>query len=315
MATAVVSEFLGVNSAGVVDALALEVYSGLVLGAYNKATVTAGRHIERNIASGKSAQFPATGRATTSFHTAGTELTFQQINSNAHVISIQNLMVSPIFIDILDEAKSHFEVRAEYASQQGSALAEAADARVLMAGVAGARTSTPPVTGLEAGGRATNAAMGTTASVLKAGVYDAAEAFDTNSIPADGRSLFLAPAQYYLLLQDGEFIDRDFNDGSNGNRSQAVMRNAADFEVVKTTNLPSTDESADLDVFPTRLELDYQAHIALAMHSGAVGSVTLIGLQFESEYDMNRQGNMLVAKYAKGFDYLRPEAAYELATA
>ena len=66
MSTAVVAGIININSGSApFDELALKVYTGLVLGAYNKKTVTEGRHIMRNITSGKSAQFPAIGRATT----------------------------------------------------------------------------------------------------------------------------------------------------------------------------------------------------------------------------------------------------------
>ena len=313
MATATVSGFLDINNAGTpFDDLALKVYSGLVLGAFNKATVTQGRHITRMISSGKSAQFPATGNVGTVFHTRGTEISFQQVNSNERVISIQDLMLAPIFVDILDEFKSHFEIRQEYARQQGQALAEANDLRVLMSYIAASRASAT-VTGQPDGDRLTNASMGSTASVLRGAVYDAAEDFDEHNIPASERYWFVAPAQFYLVLEDGEFIDTDFQD-SNGGKATGVMRNAAGFEIVKTTNLPTASEVGDTD-FPTNLRLDYGTTVGVCAHRSAAGSVSLIDMQFETAWDPNRQGTMLIAKQAKGFDYLRPEAAVELATA
>lgn len=318
MATAVVSGFLDINNAGSpFDDLALVEYSGMVLEAYNKATVTEGRHIQRTISSGKSAQFPAFGTVATVFHTRGTEITFQQVGSNERVIAIQDLLLAPIFVDFLDEAKSHFDIRRPYATQQGSALAVAADLRVLMSFIAASRMSTANITGAQgtpAGQRVTGATIGTDAAVLRAGIYDAAEILDENNIPASDRYVFLAPGQFYLLIQDGEFIDRDFVDAGNGDRSRAIMRNAADFAVIKTNNLPTASEVGDT-AFPTNLRLDYTTTVAVTGHMSAAGSVSLVGLSFESEWDANRQGHMLIAKYAKGFDYLRPEAAVELATA
>lgn len=318
MATATVSGFLDINAGGSpFDDLALEVWAGMVLEAYNKATVTEGRHIQRTISSGKQAQFPVLGRMGTVFHTRGTEVSFQAINSNEIVISIQDLLLAPIFIDLLDEAKSHFDIRRPYAVQQGQALAEAADLRVLMSFVEASRTGTGTITGsygTPAGVQKTGATAATDANVLKGLIYDSAEVLDENNIPAMDRYLFLAPGQFYLLLQDGEFIDRDFVEAGNGDRAKAVMRNAADFEVIKTNNLPSGDQTANTDL-PSALRNDYSTTVAITGHKSAAGSVTLIGLQFEQEYDMNRQGHMLIAKYAKGFGYLRPEAAVEIATA
>lgn len=317
MANATVSGFLDINNAGApFDDIALKVYSGMILEAFNKATTTEGRVVTRTIASGKSAQFPVIGRTSTIVHARGTEVVDQavQVNSNERVIAIEDILMAPIFIDILDEAKSHFDIRRPYATQQGQVLAETSDRRCLMSIIAASRTATPNFTGGDAGVRVTGATIGTDPAVLKAGIYDAAEALDVASVPASERYLWLAPAQYYLLLNDGEFIDRDFNDGSNGSRSHAVLRNASDFTVVKTTNLPSANESANT-ALPVSQRLNFSTSVAVAAHSSAAGMVSLMGLMFESEYDMNRQGHLLIAKYARGFDYLRPEAAVELATA
>ena len=311
MATAVVSGIIDINNLGTpFDDLALKVYSGLVLGAYNQHIVTGGRHVERNISSGKSAQFPITGRVGSGFHTRGTELTFLQMNNNERVISIQDLLVSPVFIDILDEAKSHFNVRSEIAVQQGQELAEQADGRVLRCMVAASRTATPNFTGGDGGVALAVAAMDTSATVLKAGIYDSAETFDEHNLPNSERTIFMAPAQFYLLLQDGEFIDRDF--GGDGSKATARMTGAANFELVMTNNLPTANDAANT-ALPTELRLDYTDTVAVASHKSSAGSVTLIGLGFESEYDMNRQGTMMVAKYAKGFGILRPESAVEMA--
>jgi len=43
--------------------------------------------------------------------------------------------------------------------------------------------------------------------------------------------------------------------------------------------------------------------------------VKLLDLGMESEYQISRQGTLMVAKYAVGHGVLRPEAAVELSTA
>lgn len=312
MANATVSGILDINNGGApFDELALKVYAGMILEAYNKTITTKGRIMERNIASGKSAQFPVMGRVGSGFHTRGTEVSFQQVNNNERIIEIQDLLLAPVFIDILDEAKSHFEVRRPLATQQGQELAEQADLRSLMSFITASRTATPNFTGGDGGQQVVAATAATSATALKGAIYDAAEILDENSVMTSDRNLHMAPAQFYLLLQDGEFLDRDF--GGEGSRATAVMRNAADFTVIKTTNLPRANGVGDPDL-PTNLQLDYTSNVCVASHSSSAGVVTLMGLQFESEYDMNRQGHMFIAKYAKGFDYLRPEAAVEIAS-
>lgn len=312
-----VTGFLDINNGGApFDDLALKVYSGMVLGSFNKATTTQGRRIERTIQSGKSAQFPVFGRFSAATKpTRGGEVVFSQINSNEHVIAIDGLLLAPLFLDILDEAKAHFDARAPYAEQQGQVLAEADDKRTLAALISACRRTAgdvPSVTGGDKTSPEINAAMGTDVNALKAAIYGAAEQLDTFSVPASDRYCWIPPSAFYLLLQDGEFIDRDFNDGGNGSRATATMRSAADFMIVKTNNLPRDNWSAETQL-SARLQDNYSAdNLGVCAHASASGVVTLIGLQFEQEYTMERQGTMLIAKYAKGYDYLRPEASVSL---
>jgi hypothetical protein len=314
---ATVSRLGDINSAGTpFDELFLTQYSGMVMTAFNKKQTTMNRHVVRTISQGHEAQFPALGTVTAGYHTAGQVLenspVFKEVLHAQRVIAIDGLLISPIFIDVLDEAMNHYDVRAPYAEQQGQALANEADQRVLRSFVAASRTSTPTVTGLPGGDRITGATIGTDASVLKAGIYDAAEDLDEHNVPAEERYLWVAPSQFYLLLQDGEFIDRDFNN-PNGSKARADTFWAANFEVIKTNNLPSADDSANADL-PSDLQLDYQTTVAVSGHKSAAGTVKLLDLKFESEYDIDRQGTILVAKYAMGHNFLRPEAAVELAT-
>ena len=46
-----------------------------------------------------------------------------------------------------------------------------------------------------------------------------------------------------------------------------------------------------------------------------MGTVKLMDMAMESQYDIRRQGTLMVAKYAMGHGVLRPAAAVELATA
>ena len=50
-------------------------------------------------------------------------------------------------------------------------------------------------------------------------------------------------------------------------------------------------------------------YVCLVSHPSAAGTVKLMDLAVESEYDIRRQGTLMVAKYAMGHGVLRPEAA------
>jgi hypothetical protein len=156
MANATPSRIGQVNNAGDVDALFLKVYAGEVLTAFTEQNKLADRTMVRNITSGKSAQFPATWKATASYHTPGTEITGNTIAGNERVIVIDDLLISPVFIASIDEAKTHYEVRSEYSKQAGAALARTMDKNLAQVGLLAARASAT-VTGGNGGSQITAA--------------------------------------------------------------------------------------------------------------------------------------------------------------
>jgi hypothetical protein len=129
------------NLAGDVDANFLKVYAGEVLTAFTEKNLFADRTMSRTIDSGKSAQFPATWKASASYHTPGTEITGDLIAGNERVIVIDDILLSAQFIASIDEAKSHYDVRSEYSKQAGAALARAMDKNLAQVGLLAARAS------------------------------------------------------------------------------------------------------------------------------------------------------------------------------
>lgn len=87
----------------------------------------------------------------------------------------------------------------------------------------------------------------------------------------------------------------------------------AGFPIIKSTNIPSTNLTADATVSPSA-QADYTKTVALVNHPDAVGTVKLLDVAVESEREVRRQGWFFVAKYAAGHGVLRPEAAIELGT-
>ena len=60
---------------------------------------------------------------------------------------------------------------------------------------------------------------------------------------------------------------------------------------------------------------NFATTVASVFHKSAVGTVKLKDLKMESEYDIRRQGTLMVGKLAYGHGILRPEAAVEIKTA
>jgi hypothetical protein len=174
------------NGAGDVDSLFLKVYGGEVLTAFETLNVMQNLQMVRNIASGKSAQFPATWKVNASYHTVGAEIVGQTSNVAERVITIDDLLIADVFIPLLDEAKNHYEYRSEYSTQCGRALARKFDTNSQQVALLAARASAT-VTGGNGGTQLTNAGYATTGSTIAAGIFAAAQALDEKDVPEDAR--------------------------------------------------------------------------------------------------------------------------------
>jgi hypothetical protein len=310
MATANVSRLGQKNAAGDVQAIFLEEFSGLVLERYDFTQLTDDRQVVRNIKSGKSAQFPLIWSTVAASHTPGAEIVGQKIEHNAKTISIEDLLYSDAFVDVLDDAMNHYEVKAAYAHQIGEALANAKDRNSFRAVFTGAAAShLIDDSGDNDGTAIQSASLSTTASVMKAAIYDAAETLDEKNIPVSERYSAMLPLAWYLLLEDGEFIHRDY--AGQGSKATATMPFAADLQVLKSNNIPTANDTANTDV-PSVLRDDFRECVALVWHKSAIATVKLLDLRTSVDWDVRRQGTLLIGSYAIGQDYLRPEGCVSI---
>ena len=228
------------------------------------------------------------------------------VNHAEKVITIDGLLTASHFVDNLDEAMNHYDVRSIYSKEAGIVLGTAWDKNVLQEGVLGARSSAI-VTGANGGSSLVNASYGTSGSALGGGLFDAAEQLDEANVPEEERYMYVRPAQYYLMAETTDLINRDW--GGSGVFSEGSVFRVAGINVVKTNNLPITDLSGE-----TYHGVNAATIKGLVLHRSAVATVKLLDLAVEAEYDIRRQGWLVVAKYAMGNGYVRPEACVELKT-
>jgi hypothetical protein len=234
----------------------------------------------------------------------------QDIKHNAKTISIEDLLYSDAFVDVLDDAMNHYEVKSSYAHQIGESLANAKDRNSFRAVFTGAAAShLIDSTGDNDGTAIQSAGLSTTASVMKAAIYDAAETLDEKNIPTNERYAAMLPLAWYLLLEDGEFIHRDY--AGQGSKAAATMPFAADLQVLKSNNIPTANDTSNTDV-PSVLRDDFRECVALVWHKSAIGTVKLLDLSTEIAWDTRRQGTLLIGKYAIGQDFLRPEGCVSI---
>ncbi len=294
------------------NALFLKVYAGEVMTAFKETNVMEDKHIMRVIQHGKSAQFPATWKADAAYHTPGNELNgSQKIKHAERIINIDDLLVSDTFIANIDEAKNHYDVRSIYSTEQGRALARKFDKQLLQVGVLAARASAT-ITGGFGGTKLVNAQFDIDAESLVAGIFNAAQVMDEKDIPEEDRFCFLKPKHYYMLAQLTKIMNKDW--GGMGVYAEGKVIKVANVTIVKTNNLPNSNISA-VSGEQNTYNGDFTNTVALVMHRSAIGTVKLLDLAVESEYEIWRQGTLMVAKYAVGHGILRPECAVELAKA
>jgi len=294
------------------NALFLKVFAGEVLTAFDETNVMKDLHVSRTISSGKSAQFPVTGKANAAYHTVGTPLLgTQNIKHNEIVVNIDDVLIADTFIANIDEAKNHYDVRAEYSRLLGMALAKQFDVRCLQLGVLAARGSAT-VTGGNGGTAITDSDAATNGASLAASIFAAAQAMDEKDVPENDRVAIVKPAQYYNLVQTTDVINRDF--GGAGVYADGTVLRVAGIQIVKSNNVPTTNVSAVTGENNT-YHGNFSTTVALVMQKSAIGTVKLMDLAVErtsGDFEIMYQGTLMAAKYAMGHGILRPECAVEI---
>ncbi|MFZ9656652.1 MAG: phage capsid protein [Limnohabitans sp.] len=307
-----------VNNTGVAtDALFLKVFAGEVLTAFRKATVFEALHTVRTISSGKSAQFPIIGLASTGYHTPGTMLTGSQIKHAEAVVNIDDKLVSQVFLADIDEAKNHYDVRSQYSVEMGNALAYRFDQNVAAMIAKAARTATNFNTDLPGGTQinitaASKAAI--TGAQLATTLFSAAQKMDENNLPSDGRYCVLPPAQYYKLVQTTDVINRDW--GGQGAYANGTVLRVAGIDIVMSNHLPTTNRSA-VTGENNSYDANFTNSVGLIFNKQAVGTVKLMDLKMEqtgSDVHALWQGTFMVGSMALGTNVLRPDCAIEITT-
>ena len=310
-----------VNASGSEDALFLKVFAGEVLTSFERASVTAGAEMVRSIASGKSATFPVMGRVAAAYHTAGAEILGSDVNHNEKVITINDLLLSSVFLSNIEEAKNHWDVRSAYSTEIGRALAFQKDKHILQTiGQAAQASANVSDSGYGAGTVLTNtniasATASTAANAMIDSLFDAAKALDANYVPKEGRKAFIKLEEYYKLANGTNVVNVDFS--GQGSIADGKVMKVAGIELIPTAHFG--DIAANITAAPAAgsatgggsnpQTVNLANYVCLVSHPSAVGTVKLMDLGVESEYDIRRQGTLMVAKYAMGHGVLRPEAA------
>lgn len=260
-------------------ALFLKKFSGEILTAFDEVNIMRNLHTIRTIQSGKSAQFPVTGIATSKYHTPGQNIQdagnsyLSDIAKNEKVISIDGLLISSCTLSNLDEAMNHYDIRSVYAEEIAQELATRFDTAVIKNFIAAARSASPIPTQMpNRAGSVFDASQGqftdesgytdpvdTTAVLssvqLAAAFFAAARRMDERNVPKSGRFAVLPPEEYYKLVTGGgssapyqivlanSAANKDV--GGVGSIASGQVPMLAGIEIYSSNHVPQTNMTSD----------------------------------------------------------------------
>jgi hypothetical protein len=301
-------------------ALFKSIYQSEVLASFEQSTIMLDKHFIRTISGGKSATFPVMGRTTAHKHTIGAQLTGSNaVRHNEKIIAIDGLLLSDIFISNIEEAMNYFDVRGPYATEQGRALATAFDKNVVQVGVLGSQATSLLTPQNPAGGAITDGDLdsGTLATRVGAVVkacFTAAVKFTNANVPKGDRYLVVGPGTYMDIVQNTTAINRDW--GGAGAFSTGTVTEVAGIKILESPNCGFAQYAGGVvagdNVSGGDHDVDLTYVYGLFFTTSAIGTVKLLDLAFESEYLIDYQATLMVAKYAMGHSWLRPECLIEL---
>ena len=323
------------------NALFLKVFANEVLNAFEESNVMKELHTVRTISSGKSAQFPVTDIATAKYHTPGEDV-FEEttgggyttaIKHRERVINIDDVLIAATSVAQIDELKNHYDVRSTYTTELGRALAKRFDLATLRTLAAAANVDATSRANPDAA-QGTVIDLGSTAGApsdlsTAANIIQTfrviAQKLDENHIPSEDRFAILSPDLYYLLVgSENAAINRDF--GGSGDIASGNVPTLLGIKIYSSPHITdiTTNEVASDDVNANNnphddadgasagkgyLDAGLDVLKFLAGHRSAIGTVKLLDLAVESEYSMQKQSTLMLAKYAMGHGILRPESA------
>lgn len=305
--------------------LFLDIFGGEVITAFDLATITADKVQTRTLSGGmRSARFPKVWKATAEYHQRGSELLGNEIETGEITITPDEILVAHVAIYDLDDMLSHFEVRSQFSSELGRALARVYDKNNFRQMILSARMAADgPFPG---GHRIDDAALAADGN----GNYDGAAWID--AIRAANKNLHEKDVpesmSRYMAVEWDVFDAIKYAKDTNGNflvlnrdiigaqtaglagRDETLTIDGV--TIYKTRNMPNTDESADTSVY-SKYRANYADVVGVLWTPMTVANVKMKDISLEQTRDVRRLEDFMVASMLAGHGTLRPETAVEFA--
>lgn len=318
-------------------ALFLKLFAGEVLTQFRASNMALGLTRVRTISNGKSAQFPMIGTNSAKYHTPGTLIEANKIEHSEMTVTIDDIAISPVFIAELDEAMSHYEVRAQYASECSYALASLIDRNIFrmiarvgkadnaakVRAIGGQVLSDDKFVGPEA------VADPTKGEDLVNALFKARTKFRKADVTGELVAVF-PPEQYEALVNAAgnvgnmAWMNRDV--GGAGSAADGSIFKVAGIRILESNHLPQANETAKIND-PEPLDdkaigsgraaayrEDYSDVVGVVFTRDCVATVKLKDISLVHKTEELRLGHTIYAKMAVGHNILRHQCACTLVT-
>lgn len=299
------------GTAGNIDLL-LELFGGEIQAEYERMTVMRDKHRVFQLNGGKSLRFPRVGRATASYHTAGTEILGKQIDHDEIVLTSDDKLISDVFVADFHELLNHFDVRSEYTRQLAEALAVQYDQNVMRAVIKAARTN--DLLGGPVSAPVQVAGLDTDVTKLFAAISTAKQTLDNNFVRVDQVPVYalFKNAQWYLMAQSDKNLNRDYNGGDASIRNH-TLTTIDGVQIIKSNLSPWVDDRANTGI-PSRYRIAMNTTIGAVWTPDAVATAEVQAMSVQTEEQVSKQGTLILARQMSGTDTFRSSNAVELRT-
>lgn len=293
-------------------ALAKEIFSGLVMEAFDRKNIGLKMVYNQTIENGSSAYFPIIAQladSSAAAYVVGTDVSTTAIPVKERVITIDQPQYVALSISRLEEKILAFDTRSKLAKQMGEALATKIDKEVFAEILVASQTSgTIGGVAMQPDGSEVNndAIMGGATpedkgDALFAAIFEANTVFKQKDVPGDP-VVVTTPANFNYLVQSGKGVHRDFTSGANGGVDSGTIVEIAGLKIMWTNHLP-VGTAVSVNAVDKKLQ-------ALAFTEDCIGVVKLMEIMTDIDpLPTKIREDLLKSFYWIGMGVLNPSMA------
>ncbi len=157
------------------------------------------------------------------------------------------------------------------------------------------------------------------AEYIRRALFESARLLDEKDVPSSDRYAIVTPGMYYEMVNNSSgtdvvsssMINKDV--GGEGSLAGGTIVRVAGITLLVSNHLPNTNLTSTANRWAGQGSYnDYTVNCedlaGIVFQKGGFATLKLMDLTVESEYIIERQGNLFVSKYSMGHGGLRPES-------